>query len=42
MSEAWKEVETLAKEQKVRLRMAAHMLAVRRVGKADSLRGVYA
>ncbi|MBL8859681.1 MAG: Glu/Leu/Phe/Val dehydrogenase [Planctomycetes bacterium] len=42
MSDAWKEVETLAKEQNVRLRMAAHMLAVRRVGKADSLRGVYA
>lgn len=42
MSEAWTEVEKLSKEQKVRLRMAAHMLAVRRVSQADRLRGVYA
>jgi glutamate dehydrogenase (NAD(P)+) len=42
MTEAWKEVETLATEQNVRLRMAAHMLAVRRVSQADRLRGVYA
>jgi glutamate dehydrogenase (NAD(P)+) len=42
MTTAWNEVEALAKEQDVRLRMAAHMLAVRRVGMADRLRGVYA
>ncbi len=42
MTEAWNEVETLSKQQNVRLRMAAHMLAVRRVSQADRLRGVYA
>jgi glutamate dehydrogenase (NAD(P)+) len=42
MTTAWQDVEALAKEQDVRLRMAAHMLAVRRVGMADRLRGVYA
>jgi glutamate dehydrogenase/leucine dehydrogenase len=42
MTEAWKEVEALSREQKVRLRMAAHMLAVKRVAGADRLRGVYA
>jgi glutamate dehydrogenase/leucine dehydrogenase len=42
MTTAWTEVEALAVEQNVRLRMAAHMLAVRRVGQADRLRGVYA
>ncbi len=42
MTTAWDEVEALAKEQDVRLRMAAHMLAVRRVAAADRLRGVYA
>jgi glutamate dehydrogenase (NAD(P)+) len=42
MTEAWTEVEKLATEQNVRLRMAAHMLAVRRVSQADRLRGVYA
>lgn len=42
MTEAWNEVETLAREQNVRLRMAAHMLAVKRVSSADRLRGVYA
>ncbi len=42
MTTAWDEVESLAKEQNVRLRMAAHMLAVRRVAAADRLRGVYA
>lgn len=42
MTEAWNEVEALGKEQNVRLRMAAHMLAVRRVSAADRLRGVYA
>ncbi len=42
MTDAWNEVEALAKEQNVRLRMAAHMLAVKRVSAADRLRGVYA
>jgi glutamate dehydrogenase/leucine dehydrogenase len=42
MTTAWNEVEKLSKEQDVRLRMAAHMLAVRRVSAADRLRGVYA
>jgi glutamate dehydrogenase (NAD(P)+) len=42
MTEAWAEVEALATQQNVRLRMAAHMLAVRRVSQADRLRGVYA
>jgi glutamate dehydrogenase/leucine dehydrogenase len=39
---AWEEVAGIAGEQKVRLRMAAHMLAVRRVAQADRLRGLYA
>ncbi len=39
---AWTEVAGIAKEQKVRLRMAANMLAVRRVSQADRLRGLYA
>jgi len=42
MTTAWHEVESLSKEQSVRMRMAAHMLAVRRVSAADRLRGVYA
>ena len=42
MNEAWKEVCALATEQNCRLRMAAQMLAVRRVSNADRLRGVYA
>ena len=42
MSNAWLEVVSLSKDHKVSLRMAAHMLAVRRVSQADGLRGVYA
>lgn len=42
MTEAWTEVVRLSKEHEVSLRMAAHMLAVQRVSKADGLRGVYA
>jgi glutamate dehydrogenase (NAD(P)+) len=42
MGDAWKEVSQLAQEQNCRLRMAAQMLAVRRVSNADRLRGVYA
>jgi glutamate dehydrogenase (NAD(P)+) len=42
MLEAWHEVSRIAEEQKVRMRMAAHMLAVRRVSQADRLRGLYA
>lgn len=42
MDEAWSEVSSLAAEHKVRLRMAAHMVAVRSVAQADRLRGLYA
>lgn len=42
MGGAWTAVEALAREREVSLRMAAHMLAVRRVSQADGLRGVYA
>ena len=42
MLEAWNEVATVSKEQDARLRMAAHMVAVKRVAAADRLRGVYA
>ena len=35
-------IDRLAEEEGVRLRMAAHMLAVQRVAAADSLRGIYA
>lgn len=42
MDEAWTEVRGLAVEHDVPLRMAAHMLAVRRVAQADRLRGLYA
>jgi len=39
---AWEQVLAIAREQAVSLKMAAHMLAVRRVAAADSLRGLYA
>jgi glutamate dehydrogenase/leucine dehydrogenase len=39
---AWGEVEAIARERSCRLRMAANMLAVRRVAQADRLRGLYA
>ena len=42
MEEAWTEVHGLSMEHGVTLRMAAHMLAVRRVAQADRLRGLYA
>lgn len=42
MNDAWTEVSALAAEHKVRLRMAAHMVAVRSVAQADRLRGLYA
>ena len=42
MTEAWYAVNDLSKTEGVRLRMAAHMLAVKRVAEADSLRGIYA
>lgn len=42
MDEAWNEVNALATDHKVRLRMAAHMVAVKRVAQADRLRGLYA
>lgn len=42
MSEAWNEVGKVQLEHGVRMRMAANMLAVERVAKADQLRGIYA
>jgi glutamate dehydrogenase (NAD(P)+) len=42
MQSAWDEVSEIAEKQDVRLRMAAHMVAVRRVSQADRLRGIYA
>jgi glutamate dehydrogenase (NAD(P)+) len=42
MTEAWRAVMKMQREHAVRLRMAAHMLAVKRVAKADELRGIYA
>jgi glutamate dehydrogenase (NAD(P)+) len=42
MHTAWDEVSQIAVEQNVPLRMAAHMVAVRRVSQADRLRGIYA
>ncbi len=42
MTEAWNEVLEVEARYKVRLRMAAHMLAVQRVAKADQVRGIYA
>jgi glutamate dehydrogenase (NAD(P)+) len=42
MTEAWNEVLAYQNRYGVRLRMAAHMLAVERVAKADFLRGIYA
>jgi glutamate dehydrogenase (NAD(P)+) len=42
MTEAWQAVMDLQSSYQVRLRMAANMLAVRRVSKADQTRGIYA
>ncbi len=42
MSEAWNEVLEVEERYRVRLRMAAHMLAVHRVAQADLVRGIYA
>lgn len=42
MTEAWRDVTKIADERDVRLRMAANMLAVERVSRADALRGVFA
>ena len=42
MTEAWEEVLEMQKQHGVRLRMAAHMMAVQRVAKADLARGIYA
>ena len=42
MTEAWEAVAELQQERQVRLRTAAHMLAVSRVAAADKLRGVFA
>lgn len=42
MTEAWHETLEMESQHGVRMRMAAHMLAVQRVAKADQVRGVYA
>ena len=42
MAEAWDAVLEVQARHDVRLRMAAHMLAVERVARADAARGVYA
>ncbi len=42
MLEAWNEVAEIAQKQNLRLRMAAQMVAVKRVAAASRLRGVYA
>lgn len=42
MTEAWNEVRRIHVDQDVPLRMAANILAVRRVSGADRLRGIYA
>jgi glutamate dehydrogenase (NAD(P)+) len=42
MTEAWHEVLEMETLHGVRARMAAHMLAVERVAKADQVRGIYA
>lgn len=42
MGEAWDAVARLQQERAVRLRTAAHMLAVSRVAAADKLRGIFA
>jgi glutamate dehydrogenase (NAD(P)+) len=42
MTEAWEGVLEVERRYSVRLRMAAHMLAVQRVAKADQVRGIYA
>jgi glutamate dehydrogenase (NAD(P)+) len=42
MTEGWNATAELAKQKGVRLRTAAHMLAVGRVAKADQVRGTYA
>ncbi|MHC4262579.1 MAG: Glu/Leu/Phe/Val family dehydrogenase [Planctomycetota bacterium] len=42
MTEAWRDVLDFRKQYGVRMRMAAHMLAVQRVAAADAMRGIYA
>jgi len=42
MTEAWKAVTDVQMRYGVRMRMAANMLAVDRVAKADQMRGIYA
>ena len=39
---AWTEMAAIVEEEKVSLRSAAHMLAVKRVAQADRVRGLYA
>jgi glutamate dehydrogenase (NAD(P)+) len=42
MTEAWRAVLKAQRKHDVRLRMAASIVAVQRVAKADALRGLYA
>ena len=42
MKEAWNAVRTVEEEHGVRMRMAAGLLAVKRVSGADEARGIYA
>jgi glutamate dehydrogenase (NAD(P)+) len=42
MTDAWRAVSEVQMQHGVRMRMAANMLAVERVAKADALRGIYA
>ena len=42
LTAAWTEVAAIARDEKVPLRTAAHMVAVRSVAAADRLRGLYA
>jgi len=42
LDDAWTEMALIASDQKVSLRTAAHMLAVKRVAQADRVRGIYA
>ena len=42
LDDAWTEMALIASDEKVSLRTAAHMLAVKRVAQADRVRGLYA
>jgi glutamate dehydrogenase/leucine dehydrogenase len=42
LENAWTDMALIASDEKVPLRTAAHMLAVKRVAQADRVRGLYA